>query len=44
MVKGNCISLENNETILKLIVVIVVMVAQLCEYTKKPSILYSLNG
>ena len=44
MVKGNCISLENNETILKLIVVIVVMVAQLCEYAKKPSILYSLNG
>lgn len=41
VVKGSCISLENNETILKLIVV---MVVQLCEYTKKPSILYSLNG
>ena len=41
VVKGSCISLENNETILKLTVV---MVAQLCDYTKKPSIFYSLNG
>lgn len=31
VVKGSCISLENNETILKLTVV---MVAQLCDYTK----------